>query len=96
MSADPFSSYARGPDGPYSRAIELTPGEVPPTSAIHVNCDQGRLTAVLADDSDPITLILPGPGLYQLRIKQVISFTGAAAEDLFAAGQYSPALVGLY
>lgn len=93
---DSFGSFARGPDGPYTHAVALTPalGEVAPTAAIFVNAP-GLLTVKLADDSAAVGLYVR-PGLMKLRVKQVISLTiGANPGDAFDSPVVPP-VIGLY
>ena len=93
---DALTGYRKSPDGPYDRAVALTPamGEVDPTLAAYINA-QGLLVCVLAGDTQETSLYFDyaSRGLMKVRLKRVVSFT------LGSTDQFSntiPAVVGLY
>lgn len=76
--ADPFSSFARAPGAPYTRAVALAASEdeIEVTAAIYVNVANVFVQVLMADDETPVWLSLSGPGEHGLRVRKVLDLQG--------------------
>jgi alpha-D-ribose 1-methylphosphonate 5-triphosphate synthase subunit PhnH len=95
--ADLFSSFARAPGPPYTRAVALVESgdEIEVTAAVFAN---GECSALLtfADSETPVWLNLKAQTEYGYRVRKVLSITPNVSTAAEAEGYATARLIGLY
>lgn len=97
--ADPFSSFARAPGPPYTRAVALVESadEIEVTAALYVNVVNVLVQLVMADSDTPIWMSLEGPKEHPLRVRKVLDMGGYTTMTFGDTNPRTVArLVGLY
>ncbi len=96
--ADPFSSFARAPGAPYTRAVALgeSPDEIEVTAALYCNVTNVVAQVVMADDDTPVILNLWGPAVHEFRVRKVLNMSGYTTLNATVPGGKLPRLLGLY